>query len=442
VELREWALSLNRFGSHLGRATSAEAAESPHRRTLIPLPHPFVVPGGRFVETYYWDSYWIIKGLLTCGMRDTAGGMVRNMLYQLQRFGFIPNGGRVYYLNRSQPPMLSEMLVAMMADTYDRELLLEALPLLRTEYAFWMQTGDGDHAVNVPLISGATATLNRYVSGSTEPRPESYVEDLHTASHTDIDEADRPRVFSEIAAASESGWDFSSRWMADGASLHRVRTSQILPVDLNAIMYRMETNLQQLHALANEPERASRYAAAARTRLAAMNELMWQPEQRQWVDFHWPSGRPLHAPAAASNWLPLWAGAFDASQGRLAVQSLRSSGLVRPGGIATTLALTEHQWDWPNAWAPLQEMLIEGLERTQTRAGEELALSVARDWTASNSKAWRRTHYMYEKYVATEQGVGGGGGEYTPQVGFGWSNGVALTLLARYGDQLVSGDDV
>jgi len=100
------------------------------------------------------------------------------------------------------------------------------------------------------------------------------------------------------------------------------------------------------------------------------------------------------------------------------------------------------QWDWPNAWAPLQEMLIEGLERTQTRAGEELALSVARDWTASNSKAWRRTHYMYEKYVATEQGVGGGGGEYTPQVGFGWSNGVALTLLARYGDQLVSGDDV
>ena len=105
-QLREWALALNSFWSQLGRATASQVYEAPQRHSLLALPHPFIVPGGRFVETYYWDSYWIIKGLLTCGMRDTAKGMVLNLLHQVDSYGFVPNGGRVYYLNRSQPPML------------------------------------------------------------------------------------------------------------------------------------------------------------------------------------------------------------------------------------------------------------------------------------------------------------------------------------------------
>ena len=113
-ELREWAYSLNQFWPQLGRATAEEAALTPERRTLISLPHPFIVPGGRFVETYYWDNYWILKGLLACSMRETAKGMILNMLHQLESFGFIPNGGRIYYLNlrtawsRWDPPPLWE----------------------------------------------------------------------------------------------------------------------------------------------------------------------------------------------------------------------------------------------------------------------------------------------------------------------------------------------
>jgi len=435
--LREWALALNRFWSQLGRATSAEAANSPERRTLLPLPHPFVVPGGRFVETYYWDSFWIIKGLLTCGMRETAKGMVLNLLHQLESFGFVPNGGRLYYLNRSQPPMLSDCVLALMDDAFDLEFVRHALPLLRAEYAFWMDTGDDGHAVRVQLMSGESATLNRYVTSADSPRPESYLEDMRTASHASVAEGDRPRVWSEIAAAAESGWDFSSRWMEDGASLHRARTSEILPVDLNAIMYRFETNLQQLSAMTGDSAAAMGFAAAARTRERAMSELMWSESRRQWLDVHWESSTRVDSPPSVSNWLPLWAGAFNDRQARLATQSLRHSPLLQSGGVATTLARTEHQWDWPNAWAPLQEMLIEGLERTGHREGHELALRIARAWTASNLAAWRRTHYMYEKYSAPEAGVGGGGGEYTPQVGFGWSNGVALSLLGIYGDALV-----
>jgi alpha,alpha-trehalase len=163
---------------------------------------------------------------------------------------------------------------------------------------------------------------------------------------------------------------------------------------------------------------------------------MWSPVRRQWLDVHWPTRKPVDSPSAASNWLPLWAGCYSASQAKAATNSLRTSGLVQPGGIATTLTPSDEQWDWPNAWAPLQDMLIEGLERTQLREAHELALSVARRWTTSNLRAWRKTHFMFEKYSAVDHGYGGAGGEYAPQVGFGWSNGVALSLLARYGDDL------
>ena len=137
-DLRQWALELNRFWAQLGRATSGDAEKTPQRRTLLSLPHPFVVPGGRFVETYYWDSYWILKGLLTCGMRDTARGMVLNLLHQVDRFGFVPNGARLYYLNRSQPPVLAEMVLAYLEVDFDLELLRRALPTLLDEYAPWM----------------------------------------------------------------------------------------------------------------------------------------------------------------------------------------------------------------------------------------------------------------------------------------------------------------
>ena len=96
--------------------------------------------------------------------------------------------------------------------------------------------GPEGHAVAVTLASGESVTLNRYVTSNASPRPESYLEDLTTASHDSVRESERVKVWAEIAAAAESGWDFSSRWMEDGRSLHSMRTSQILPVDLNAIM--------------------------------------------------------------------------------------------------------------------------------------------------------------------------------------------------------------
>ena len=437
-ELQEWGDSLNRYWAQLGRATAADVTARPQRHTLLALPHPFVVPGGRFAETYYWDSYWIVQGLLVCGMAETARGMVLNALHQVREHGLVPNGARVYYLNRSQPPLLSEMVLALVDKSFDLDLVREALPLLAQEYEFWMRRGDDGHAVAVELASGEVASLNRYVTDSSTPRPEAYREDMATAMKGGRTDAERSKVYREIAAAAESGWDFSSRWLADGASLASAQTSEVLPVDLNAIMYRVETNLQRLCAIAGDTEEAMRYGAAAQRRQRAMDELMWSERDGHWLDVHHPT-LAQRGGTALSGWVPLWAGAFSDHQAGLAVASLHKSGLVQRAGFVTTLARSSHQWDWPNAWAPLQQMTIEGLERTGRPDAQRLALASARRWVRTNRDAWVRTHMMFEKYDALEVGGGGGGGEYTPQVGFGWSNGVALTLLERYGDALVDG---
>ena len=74
--------------------------DQPQLHSLLPLPGITAVPGDRFRELYYWDSYWVIKGLLVSGMTDTATSEVRNLLSLVETYGHVPNGARVYYINR------------------------------------------------------------------------------------------------------------------------------------------------------------------------------------------------------------------------------------------------------------------------------------------------------------------------------------------------------
>jgi len=115
-------VALNKFWKELVRKVPDDVFDAPQRFSILRKKHPFVVPGGRFRESYYWDSYWIVLGLLACDMTLTAKGLVQNLLDDVSTYGFVPNGGRIYYLNRSQPPLLSDMVVA----------LLEADAALRT----------------------------------------------------------------------------------------------------------------------------------------------------------------------------------------------------------------------------------------------------------------------------------------------------------------------
>ena len=170
--------------------------------SLLYLPNPFIVPGGRFREVYYWDSYWIIRGLLHCGMKDTARGMIDNMFYLLEHLSYVPNGGRIYY-TRSQPPLLALMVDTYVEMTGDTAWALTKLDLLVQEWNYWLE----HHSVQ---FEGHK--MFRYYSQEATPRPESYREDMNLVSHLQ-DTGHKERVWRELRSAAESGWDFSSRYL-------------------------------------------------------------------------------------------------------------------------------------------------------------------------------------------------------------------------------------
>ncbi|TYZ56929.1 hypothetical protein PybrP1_001912 [[Pythium] brassicae (nom. inval.)] len=467
---REWAFQLHKLWKVLGRVPQEHVVSSfLHAPRVAALPRTqnvLVVPGGRFRESYYWDSYWIVEGLLVSGMRHTARGVVNNLLEYVAEYGFVPNGGRIYYLSRSQPPLLADM-VRVVAEAghpddasgsgaVDVEYLRAVVPLLEKEYAFWMQLGPSTHAVEVettPHSLGAAPkrfVLNRYVANADEPRPESYREDFHDATLAFKDlsqpseavDAAKAQLYNDIIAAAESGWDFSSRWLKDGKSMATSDTSNVVPVDLNVMMHRVERNLAHFHALLGNAAAAALFTSAAATRAEAIQAVFWSPKSQSWRDYLLDS--QSHSPVVAvSNYAPLWSSELlpDAETAENVIESLRSSGLVQVGGIQTTTEVTGQQWDGPNAWPPMQDMVIEGLlGLTHSRQAQALARDLMRTWVRSGYVAWQKTGLMFEKYNATVLGGIGLGGEYIPQFGFGWTNGVILKYLAKY-ENLLDGVD-
>ncbi|RVE65162.1 hypothetical protein OJAV_G00132760 [Oryzias javanicus] len=436
-KLREWAGQIHSLWKSLGRKIRSDVKDHPELYSLIYTPHPVVVPGGRFRELYYWDSYWVINGLLVSGMTSTARGMIQNFLHLVGRYGLIPNGGRVYYERRSQPPFLTLMVESFFKATNDTEFLRSALPVLKEEYEFWMQ----NRSVTLD-VGGAEHRLNRFHVEAGLPRPESYTDDLELAEG--LSEGLREQLWAELKAGAESGWDFSSRWYIDAeghndGALKDTRTSQILPVDLNALMCRTERTLASFCRLLGEDESAAAYEQAAARRVEAVEALLWDPERGAWFDYSLLS-KSKHLEFYASNLAPVWAECFSLPEmGERAMQYLKESGALKfPNGVPTSLRESGQQWDYPNAWPPLQHMLIEGFSGLPSDETQQLALDLAQRWIRTNWLAYTKYDAMFEKYDVNGDGKPGGGGEYDVQLGFGWTNGVALQLLRRYGADLTS----
>ncbi|HYL70584.1 MAG TPA: trehalase family glycosidase, partial [Candidatus Dormibacteraeota bacterium] len=103
-------LSLSAHIDALWNILTRSPGDVPPYSSLLPLPQPFVVPGGRFREIYYWDSYFTMLGLLESGRRDLTEAMVSDFARLIDSYGRIPNGNRNYYLTRSQPPFFFAMV--------------------------------------------------------------------------------------------------------------------------------------------------------------------------------------------------------------------------------------------------------------------------------------------------------------------------------------------
>lgn len=167
--LQKWATHLHHFWKELGRKLKDEVYNNTELYSIIYVQHPVIVPGGRFREFYYWDSYWIVRGLLLSEMQNTVKGMLENFLGMVNKYGFIPNGGRVYYTRRSQPPLLIPMVKSYIDATKDVGFLRENIETMEEEFQYWMR----NHSVMVPK-DGKEYTLAHYWAPSSGPRPESY----------------------------------------------------------------------------------------------------------------------------------------------------------------------------------------------------------------------------------------------------------------------------
>jgi alpha,alpha-trehalase len=435
-----FAAAIKALWPKLCRAMAPEARARADRSSLIPLPHPFFIAGGRFRECYYWDSYWIVKGLLACDMPASARHVVDNLLHLVSLCSFVPNANRVYYLNRSQPPLLALAAAAVLdhGDAPDLVWLRRALPLLDRERETFIAS---HRAARRPGQPAALQHLAAYsAAASPGPRPESWVEDVATAA------SGRPRAAADlhrdIAAAAESGWDFSSRWLAAGGGLATIGTSHIVPVCLNSILVATDRALARFHGAVGGDgcEMERRYEEGARARAAAVNEVLWDEAAGMWCDFDTRTGRSTGV-VAASGLFPLWAqcwpaGGWGAAHAAKFVRRLAASGLVQRGGLAATATASGEQWDFPNSWPPLADVAVGGLEALEGAfpgcGGGAAARGIAETTLRGMHAGWTSAGVMHEKYDATAtDGRRGGGGEYEPQVGFGWTNGVALALMQR-----------
>ncbi|XP_008573156.1 PREDICTED: trehalase [Galeopterus variegatus] len=436
TKLRAWAGQLHRLWKKLGKKMKPEVLSHPERFSLIYSAHPFIVPGGRFVEFYYWDSYWVMEGLLLSEMAEMVKGMLQNFLDLVKTYGHVPNGGRVYYLQRSQPPLLTLMMDLYVTHTNDTTFLQENIETLALELDFWTQ----NRSVSVRL-EGESYVLNRYYVPYGGPRPESYSKDSELADA--LPEGEREALWAELKAGAESGWDFSSRWLVGGPNpdlLSSIRTSKLVPVDLNAFLCQAEDLMSKFYSRLGNESQATKYRTSRAQRLAALNAVLWDEEKGAWFDFDLENSKK-NREFYPSNLTPLWAGCFsDPVVTDKALKYLEDSQILTyQYGIPTSLRETGQQWDFPNAWAPLQDFVIRGLAKSPSPRTQEVAFQLAQNWIRTNFDVYSQKSAMYEKYDISNGGQPGCGGEYEVQEGFGWTNGVALMLLDRYGDRLSSG---
>lgn len=394
--------------------------------SLIPLPHPYVVPGGRFREIYYWDSYFTMLGLRAAGRVDMIRNMVDNFAYLIDTIGFIPNGNRTYFLTRSQPPFFP-LMVSLLAEEQGDTILVHYLPQLQREYDFWMN-GLAEVSADNPAVKKVVrlqdgSILNRYWDAGDTPRPESYREDVETAARSG---RDRAVVYRHLRSAAESGWDFSSRWQTDPKDLATIHTNDIIPVDLNSLLCYMEQTLARASRLDNNQEQADLFQQRADQRKQALLQYCWNPQAGYFLDYDFVAQRNTDAITLAALF-PLFFQLAEKEQAQQVAGIVRQR-LLQAGGVLTTTENTGEQWDAPNGWAPLQWITIQGLRRY---GQEELAHTLRQRWTELNLRVYQHTGKMVEKYNVVDMGLDAGGGEYPVQDGFGWTNGVLLQLLTE-----------
>lgn len=416
---------IDELWDHLSSSSSHDEAA---HCSLIRLPHKYIVPGGRFTEMYYWDSYFTMLGLKASGRADLIRSMVDNFAYLLEKYGLIPNGTRTYYLSRSQPPFFF-LMVELLASIDGPPVLTKYLPHMLIEHSYWMSGRSGiktDHpSVSKSVVSlDNGALLNRYWDSESTPRPEGYAEDVHGALEY---RGKKELFFRNIRTAAASGLDFTGRWCRDRKTLATIEILDLVQPELNSLLAGLERTISNAFLLNGEKNKAKEFEGFFHDRLKALLHYCWNTEEKLFSDYNFVTSTVSEVLSAATV-VPLFIFQPDeipATYTKSIVRAVENH-LLQPGGIVMSTLKTGQQWDSPNGWAPYQWMAIQGFKRH----GFHVLSQVIQDrWLTLNRNVFDRTGRFMEKYDVCDLTKEAGGGEYPNQDGFGWTNGVFKALL-------------
>jgi alpha,alpha-trehalase len=414
------------------------------RHGLLYLPNPYIVPGGNFNEMYGWDSYFIVRGLLGDGRLEFARDMAENHFYQVENYGTVLNANRTYYLTRSQPPLLSEMTLAVFRVSGDLEWLARALPPVETYYRFWTE---GQRSV-------AEFQLSRYYDEGDRPAPEVLVHERDFEGRTHYDrvkdfyrrhgehirdydlslfydrarDALTPLFYRADRAMRESGHDPSNRFGA-----FNIGVLDMLPVDLNCLLYQMELDLAEMTAGLTRAAEAREWERRASARAALVNNLMWDEGRGLYFDYDCRR-RDRRVYPYVTTFFPLWVGLASREQAARVVENL--SLFECAGGLQTSACMTGNQWDAPMGWAPMQLIAVEGLRRYGYEAEAD---RVSINFLSMILKEFLEHDVILEKYnvVKRESDVPREikYGYSSNQVGFGWTNAAFAEMFAALSEE-------
>ncbi|HYC27624.1 MAG TPA: trehalase family glycosidase, partial [Chitinophagaceae bacterium] len=338
--------------------------------SLLPLPYSYIVPGGRFREVYYWDSYFTMLGLRESGQEEMIENMVKNFAYLINQYGFIPNGNRTYYLGRTQPPYFA-LMVELLAEKKGSVTYAIYLDALQKEHDYYMdKTAATKHVIKMPDGS----TLNRYYDRLDIPRQEAFVQDEEVAAKATG--VSKGTMYRHLRSAAESGWDFSSRWFKDGKNLYTIQVTNYVPVDLNCLLYQLETTLSKAYKESGNLIRQRYYEQVAARRKASILKYCWSAANGYFMDYNLVT-KKLSPELTIAGTMPLFFKIATPAQAR-SVANVVKAKFLQPGGVLTTLTNTGEQWDAPNGWPPLQWLAIAGLKNYTF--SQPLAETIAQRW--------------------------------------------------------------
>ncbi|TPX32231.1 alpha,alpha-trehalase [Synchytrium microbalum] len=441
-KLRDWAKQIHHIWPKLARKWTGLLCDGCVSSFDPAVSRQFVVPGGMFEEQYYWDTYFTTEGLLLSEAYDMSKDMLLNFLDMLAVHGFVPNGSRTYYLNRSQPPFLILTIARFLEFQSFDEL---NTTLLEQELTYWSTR---PKRVEFGKSKGY---LSRYFVTADSPRPEAYNLDLNvSALATSIPPAE---LFSELATGAETGWDFSSRWIPGPVSnssmenLARQQPTKVIPIDLNSILLLSERSLASIFKGRGNRAKCIEYSKLGNQRELTIKSQLCDQSLRC-GDLNIETGKLRLEPYSSEQYFAVWAGIFSCEGARRMISDIEYSLEMWKGGLPVTRESSGLQWDFPNVWAPLQYVAIQAMIQIEAQCphlasdAKRAQLHVAQAFVTTAFCAWTKQRDLtgegvfYENFDATAIGSSGYGAEYSPQVGFGWTNGVLLWMMNEYSQNL------